>query len=57
MGHAPGQTAANANLSGSRVDYKTVLSPDEFVIFSRLRELRKELAELQSVPIYALFTN
>jgi superfamily II DNA helicase RecQ len=38
-------------------DYKEVLSPPEFAVYSRLRDLRKELAESQGVPVYALFTN
>ena len=46
-----------ANLSRSRVDYKTILPPDEFDVFSRLRDLRKELAQAEAVPVYALFTN
>ena len=31
-----------SQLSRNRIDYKTILSPDEFTIFSLLRELRKE---------------
>jgi hypothetical protein len=31
--------------SRNRIDYKTILSPDEFTIFSLLRELRKELSQ------------
>ena len=54
---APGENGQSRNLSRSRVDYKAILSPDEFVIFSRLRELRKELAQTEGVPVYALFTN
>jgi hypothetical protein len=53
----PGETGRNPNLSRNRVDYKTVLSPDEFPVFSRLREFRKELAQTEAVPVYALFTN
>ena len=51
------ENTAVANLSRSRVDYKTILPPDEFDVFSRLRELRKELAQAEAVPVYALFTN
>jgi superfamily II DNA helicase RecQ len=40
-----------------RVDYKEVLTPVEFARFSRLRELRKTLAEQETVPPYAVFTN
>lgn len=40
-----------------QVDYRAVLPPAEFAVFSRLRELRKELAEREAVPPYAVFTN
>jgi superfamily II DNA helicase RecQ len=39
------------------VDYKEILSAEDFTVFSRLRELRKKLAEAEAVPIYAVFTN
>ncbi len=45
------------NLNRSRIDYKEVLTPIEFDVFSRLRELRKVLAQKEAVPVYALFTN
>jgi superfamily II DNA helicase RecQ len=57
LSHTPGDGSQNLNLSRNRVDYKTILSPEEFVVFSRLRELRKELAQTEAVPVYALFTN
>ena len=38
-------------------DYKDVLSPPEFAVFARLRALRKERADAEGVPAYALFTN
>lgn len=40
-----------------KIDYKEVLSAQEFAVFARLRSLRKELAERDGVPAYALFTN
>jgi superfamily II DNA helicase RecQ len=40
-----------------RVDYKEVLAPEQFARFSRLRELRKALADQEAVPPYAIFTN
>ena len=55
--HAPGETNRNPNLSRNRIDYKTVLPPEEFEVFSRLRQLRKDLAQIEAVPVYALFTN
>lgn len=50
-------TASNASISRNRIDYKTILPADEFVVFSQLRELRKELALVESVPVYVLFSN
>lgn len=41
----------------NRIDYKEILSEDEFVIFSKLRDLRKQVAQTQAVPVYAIFTN
>jgi superfamily II DNA helicase RecQ len=46
-----------SQLSRNRVDYKTSLSPDEFTIFSLLRNIRKELSQQEGVPVYALFSN
>lgn len=43
--------------SERRVDYKEVLSPEQFERFAQLRELRKQLAEREAVPVYAVFTN
>ncbi len=40
-----------------KIDYKEVLSDTDFAVFARLRALRKEMAEREGVPAYALFTN
>ena len=51
---------AGALLSGGRppkVDYKEVLKPEEFEVFSRLRDWRKSVAEKEGVPVYAVLTN
>lgn len=40
-----------------KVDYKEVLKPEEFEVFSRLREWRKAVAEKEGVPVYAILTN
>ena len=37
-----------------KVDFKELLSPQEF---ARLRALRKEQADAEAVPAYAIFTN
>lgn len=40
-----------------QVDYKELLSADEFTVYAQLRELRKSIADSEGVPVYALFTN
>jgi superfamily II DNA helicase RecQ len=40
-----------------RVDYREILSAEDYAVFDRLRTLRKEAAEKQGVPVYAVFTN
>ena len=40
-----------------KVDYREVLPEAEFAVFAKLRALRKEIAEKEGVPAYALFTN
>ena len=40
-----------------RVDYRDILSEQEYALFDKLRQLRKELAEKQGIPVYAIFTN
>jgi superfamily II DNA helicase RecQ len=43
--------------ASTRVDYREVLSQHEYVLFDRLRQLRKDLSEKNGVPVYAIFTN
>jgi superfamily II DNA helicase RecQ len=40
-----------------RVDYKEKLPPEQFRVFAALRELRKEIAQAEAVPVYTIFTN
>jgi superfamily II DNA helicase RecQ len=39
------------------VDYKELLKPEEFQVFSRLRDWRKAVAEKEGVPVYTVLTN
>ena len=39
------------------IDYREVLSDEDFASFSKLRELRKKIAEKTGVPVFAVFTN
>lgn len=46
------------NASGKgKIDYREKLSPEDFAVFSALRDVRKELAERDGVPVYAVFSN
>jgi superfamily II DNA helicase RecQ len=46
-----------AVLRKGEIDYRDVLSEAEFVVFAKLRSLRKEISEREGLPPYALFTN
>jgi superfamily II DNA helicase RecQ len=41
----------------SKVDYKEILNAVDFALFSKLREVRKKLAEDNGLPVYAVCTN
>ena len=54
------QTDASSSNFVSRpdkVDYRATLTPEVFEVFSRLREVRKQMAKDESVPAYAIFTD
>jgi superfamily II DNA helicase RecQ len=53
-GPAPGARAVGTK---TKIDYQDVLSPEEFAVFSKLRELRKQLAQEESAPVYTIFNN
>jgi hypothetical protein len=38
--------------SGPKVDYKEVLSAEDFAVFSKLRDLRKEFSDKEAIPAY-----
>lgn len=40
-----------------KVDYREVLTAEQFALFSQLREIRKKTAEERGVPVYTVFTN
>ena len=41
----------------SKIDYKEVLDEKDFKVFAKLREIRKDLATENGIPVYAVFTN
>ncbi len=52
-----GGEARSAPARRGKVDYRDLLTPPEFAVFARLRALRKDMADGEGVPAYALFTN
>jgi len=50
-------SSTNDRRINSKVDYKKILPAEQFDVFSRLRERRKELAEQDGIPVYAVATN
>lgn len=54
---APGPSAPESPGKKGRLDYREILSPEDFQLFARLRDLRKQLADRDAVPPYAVFTN
>jgi len=53
-GGPPGGKGGSAR---GKVDYREVLSPEDFAVFARLRQMRKEVAQAEAVPVYTVFTN
>jgi superfamily II DNA helicase RecQ len=49
--------AAAAFDKKARIDYRDVLPPEDFLVFVKLRDLRKQLAQTEAVPVYTIFTN
>ncbi len=45
------------NASTNKIDYREVLSEEDFAIFAKLRDLRKKIAEASGVPVFAVYTN
>ena len=40
-----------------KIDYKTELTPEQFALYSRLRDERKRIAAAEGVPVYTIFSN
>ena len=47
----------NSKTSRKRIDYREVLSPEDFALYAKLRDWRKQTADEQAVPVYTIFTN
>ena len=57
VGTGAGAGSASNTAPRARVDYQVLLSAEDFAVFLRLRNWRKETAQKLSVPVYTIFTN
>jgi superfamily II DNA helicase RecQ len=51
----PAKSASTS--TGPKIDYREVLNDEQFAVFSRLRTVRKEIADGEGIPVYAIFSN
>jgi superfamily II DNA helicase RecQ len=57
VGYFEGGDGAQPGGGKNKIDYREVLSEQEFAAFVKLRDLRREIAEQEALPAYAIFTN
>ena len=50
-------TSAAKPAATGKVDYREVLSPEDFEVYARLRSLRKAISERDGCPAFHVFTN
>ena len=53
----PGTKEAGGGQGKPGVDYRDLLSAEDFSWFMKLKEVRTALAETAGIPVYAVFTN
>lgn len=49
--------SASGTHGRGRIDYKELLSPSDFAVFCKLKELRQEIGFQEAIPIYTIFNN
>jgi superfamily II DNA helicase RecQ len=55
--YLPGTKEPGGSLNKPGVDYRDLLSAQDFVWFMKLKDVRTTLAEKAGIPVYAVFTN
>ncbi len=53
----PAASDAKSSFGKPKIDYREVLSPEDFAVFAKLRDQRKRIATEEAVPVYMVFTN
>lgn len=56
-GEGEGKASPKRDAGKKKIDYKEVLSPENFAIFARLRDWRKETAAREAAQLYNVFMN
>jgi superfamily II DNA helicase RecQ len=56
-GGSPSGGKNNGAAGRNKVDYREVLSPEDFAVYARLRQMRQDIAQKEAVPVYTVFTN
>lgn len=56
-GNGTASTRPDAVGKTGRIDYREVLDGPNFILFAKLRDLRKVIADSDGIPSYAIFTN
>lgn len=51
------QRSGLSSFRPQRIDYREIMTEPEFAVFARLRALRKQMAEAEGIPSYAIFNN
>lgn len=41
----------------NKKDYREILNDDQFALFARLKDVRREIAKQENIPAYAVFTD
>jgi superfamily II DNA helicase RecQ len=52
-----GSEAKNQSKPKSKIDYREVLSPEDFTLYAQIRDWRKKTAEKEGVALYSVLTN
>ena len=53
----PGNAGAVVGQPKNRIDYREILSDEDFTNFAQLRDLRKQISDDTGVPLYGIFSN
>ena len=51
------KTGIDNKATKPKIDYREILPPQQFAVFAELRKIRKNMAEAEGIPAFAIFTN